>query len=108
MIGQKKLRLLTTLALLSFAFPVYALTSWILAANKSNDIQVSKELFLNAFPEVIQHSGTISLLSIMCCVIAVILGYISRKVSGIFWNKLNLLVIVLSLILFMLNLCWLI
>jgi|GEM_PF-6675207 len=107
MIGQKKLRLLTIAGILCFLFPGYVLISWILASIKVDGIQESKELFLQSFPDVLQRSGVLSVLSILFCVLAVILGYISRKVSRNFWNKLNLLIIVLSLILLMLNLWWL-
>jgi len=105
--NKSGLKTFTLLGLFSLIFPFYILISWIIAANSGNGIEDSKALFVASLPAFIRQSQTISLLSIIFCLIAILFGYFARKITSNFWNKLNLLIVVLGSIILLLNLFWL-
>jgi fumarate reductase subunit C len=99
-----RIKVLTFVGLFFLSVPLSIYGLWIYACNVGTTQPECVEIFNGFFPEFLHDRYDTSILSLVFCLIAIIISIIGICVSKKIWNKLNLITLVFSAILLMLNL----
>ena len=91
-----------SLTFLSITLLIYGL--WIHAFNLGTTQSERVSIYKNYFPDFLFGRWDISYLSITFCIAAIILSSICLKLSGKLWKTLNIIILILSSLLLLLNL----
>ena len=86
-------KLLTVLAFISVAFPVYFMGLWVRAFKLGSNQQERVEIFWNHFPDFLHGRFRITFLSIFLCALAIVLAAKGLKEKGKFWQGLNIIIL---------------
>jgi len=98
------LKLLTFLGVLFISIPILIQGLWIYVFNLA-DNQSDRVLTLHSyFPEFLQGRYVTTYLSLAFCLLAIILSGISLKLSGKLWKSFNIIILIISSLLLLLNL----
>ncbi len=97
------LKLLTFFGLVCVSIPISIQGLWIYAANSGSNQVESVTTFNSFFPDFLHGEYAINYLSIAFCILAIIISTINLKSSGLIW-KANMIILVLSSLLLLLNL----
>jgi hypothetical protein len=97
------MKILTVVGLLCLTVPVSILGLWIHAFNSGDSQADSVAIFNSYFPDFLNGEYTVTYLSIVFCVLAIIVSIINLKSSGKIW-KMNMIILVFSSLLLFLNL----
>jgi hypothetical protein len=94
----------TIISLFSMCIPVSVLGLWIHSFN-SGDNQADRVAVFNTwFPDFLTGRSGTTLLSMAFCAAAIILSTICLRVSDKIWKILNIIIMIISVPLFMINL----
>jgi len=97
------LKLLTFLGLVCISIPISIQGLWIYAANSGTNQVERVATFHSYFPDFLHGRYAINYLSIAFCILAIIISTINLKSSGKIW-KANMIILVFSILLLLLNL----
>ncbi|OFY09489.1 MAG: hypothetical protein A2X05_18950 [Bacteroidetes bacterium GWE2_41_25] len=97
------LKLLTFLGVLCISIPISIQGLWIYAANSGTNQVERVASFHSYFPDFLHGRYAINYLSIAFCILAIIISTINLKSSGKIW-KANIIILVFSILLLLLNL----
>lgn len=101
--NPRLMKILTFLGLISLSIPLSIQILWIFVFNLGTNQAECVEIFHSYFPDSFQGSFGLTYLSIAFSISAIILGSISLKLSGIVWKTLNVITLVFSILLLLLN-----
>jgi hypothetical protein len=98
------LKILTLAGFFILSIPLSILGLWIHAFNLGN-IQADRvAIFDRYFPDFLKGRWDTTILSIAFCILSIILSSISLTLSGKLWKILNIITLVFSILLLLLNL----
>ena len=98
------LKILTFVGLLCLSVPLSILGLWIYAFNLGDSQTNRIAIFNSYFPNFLHGRFDTTYLSVAFCILAIILSSISLKLSGKLWKVLNIIILVFSILLLLLNL----
>ena len=101
---QNKLKIATLLSFICLLVPFSIYGLWIYVFNLGTTQTERVSAFKNYFPDFLTDRLSSTLLGITFCIFAIIFSSISLKLSGKFWKTLNILIIVVSSLMLLLNL----
>ena len=96
-------KIFTFTGALCFSISVLILGLWIHAYNTGITYGDSVAIFKSYFPRFLQIGYSISYLTLFLCFLAIIFSGLSLKAAGLLW-KVNMIILILSSLLFLLNL----
>lgn len=102
--NPRLLKILTFLGLICLSIPLSIQVLWIYVFNLGNNQAERVEIFHSYFPDFLLGRFDITYLSIACCISTIIFSSISLKLSGGFWKSLNIIILIFSVLLLLLNL----
>lgn len=103
-LSSPQLKLLTFLGVLFISIPILIQGLWIYAFNLK-DNQSDRVAILNSYlPEFLHGQYVTTYLALAFCLLAIILSSISLKLSGMLWKTLNMIILIISSLLLLLNL----
>jgi hypothetical protein len=102
--NQFLLKILTVLSLIFLSFPLLIYRLWIKAFNLGTSQSERVSIFNSYFPDSLQGRWDTTYLSISFCLLAIILSSICLKLSQKFWKILNIIILIFSSLLLLLNL----
>ena len=100
----KILKILTFTGLFCLSIPLSLCGLWIHAFNLGDNQPARVAIFNTYLPDFLHGRFDTTFLSIAFCVLAIILSSISLTLSGKLWKILNIIILVLSILLLLLNL----
>ena len=103
-LNQTHLKILTLVSLICLLIPYSILGLWIYVSDLGTTQTERVAIFKDYFPDFLNPGWGVALLSIVFCIIAIIFSSISFKLSGKFWKVLNIIILILSSLLLLLNL----
>ena len=103
-LSTQLLKVLTGWGLLFAIIPVSIFGLWIYCVNIGTTQANSVEIFKSYFPDFLQEQFATTYVSLGFCILAIILSIIGLKLSGKFWQNVNLLVLIISSLFLFLNL----
>jgi hypothetical protein len=80
-------RVLLASALAVFSFPLYAFAHWVMVFDKAKPREDVVREFFAGFPYTWRSAGTILIMSVVGCVVAVILARLARPGLTGWWAK---------------------
>lgn len=101
---QRQLKIFSFVSLICFLIPLSIFGLWIYAADLGTTQAESVEIFHSYFPRFLQGRYDTAYLSIIFCIASIIFASISLKLSEILWKSMNIIVLILSSLLLLLNL----
>lgn len=99
-----QLKVLTLVSLICLLIPLSIYGLWIYVFDLGTTQIERVAIFKAYFPDFLNGRWDTTYLGIAFCVLAIIFSSISLKLSGKFWKSLNMLIIILSSLLLLLNL----
>ena len=102
--NQFLLKILTVSSLIFLSFPLLIYRLWIKAFNLGTSQSERVSIFNSYFPDSLQGRWDTTYLSISFCLLAIILSSICLKLSQKFWKILNIIILIFSSLLLLLNL----
>ena len=99
-----KFKILTLAGLFFLSVPLFIYGLWIHACNLGATQSECVAIFHNYFPDFLKGRYGSIYVGLGFCIPAIILSIICLRLSGKFWKALNTIVLVLSGLLFLLNL----
>ena len=100
----KLLKILTFIGLICLSIPLSIIGLWVHAFNLG-DNQINRvEIFNTYFPDFLHGIYSTTLLSIAFCIVAIVLSSICLRLSEKLWKILNIVILVISISLLLLNL----
>jgi hypothetical protein len=103
-LNQPKLKILSLLSFILSLIPFSIFILWIRVFNIGTTQIERVTLFNEYFPYFLNGRWDTTLLGIAFCVLAIFLSVTSLKLPGKFWKTLNIIILVLSSLLLLLNL----
>jgi hypothetical protein len=97
------LKLLTFAGLVCISIPVSIQGLWIYAAHSGTNQVESAAIFHSYFPDFLHGRYAINYLNIAFCILAIVISTINLKSSGRIW-KANMIILVFSILMLLLNL----
>lgn len=97
------LKLLTIVGLVCISIPISIQGLWIYAAHSGTNQVESVATFHSYFPDFLHGRYAVNYLNIAFCILAIIISTINLKSSGKIW-KANMIILVFSILLLLLNL----
>jgi hypothetical protein len=97
------LKIFTFIGFICFSISISILWLWINAFNSGKNQGDSVAIFKSHFPVFLQNGYNISYFSLILCILAIAFSSLSLKSDGFLW-KVNMIILVLSSLLFLLNL----
>lgn len=98
------LKLLTFLGVLFISIPILMQGLWIYVFNLADNQSDRVAILHSYFPEFLHGQYVTTYLVLAFCLLAIILSSISLKLSGILWKTLNIIILIISSLLLLLNL----
>lgn len=98
------LKLSTFLGVLFISFPILIQGLWIYVFNLADNQSDRVAILNNYFPEFLHGRYVTTYLGLAFCFSAIILSSISLKLSGKLWKTLNIIILIISSLLLLLNL----
>lgn len=102
-LSQRVLKIIACMGLLSLSLPLSIFGLWIYVSGSEDTQLESVARFKTYFPEFLQGRYDTAYLSLGFCVLAIFLSIISLRLSGKLW-RLNMITLIFSILLLMLNL----
>lgn len=99
-----QLKLLTFLGVLFISIPILQQGLWIYASNLADNQSDKVAIFHSYLPEFLHGQYVTAYLALAFCLLAIILSSISLKLSGMLWKTLNIIILIISSLLLLLNL----
>jgi len=103
-VTPQSLKILTFVGLFCVSIPFSILGLWIHAFNLGTTQIERVEIFNKYFPEFLNRRFDTALLSVAFCILTIILSIISLTLPGKLWKALNIIILVFSILLFLMNL----
>ncbi len=103
-LSQTQLKILTFVSLICLLIPLSIYGLWIYVIDLGTTQAERVAIFKDYFPSFLNGRWSTTLLSIAFCVSAIIFSSISLKLSGKLWKLLNIIILILSSLLLLLNL----
>jgi hypothetical protein len=97
------LKIFTFIGFICFSISLSILGLWIHAFNTGKNQSDPVVIFKSYFPDFLQRGYNTSYLSLFLCILAIIFTSLGLKSNGFMW-KVNMIILVLSSLLFLLNL----
>jgi hypothetical protein len=97
-------KILTIVGLICLFVPILILGLWIHAFNLGTTQIERVEIFTSYFPGFLQDIFAITFLSMAFCILTIILSSIALKLPGKLWKAMNIVILVFSLLLLLMNL----
>jgi hypothetical protein len=97
------LKIFTFIGFICFSISLSILGLWIHAFNSGKNQGDPVAIFKSYFPRVLQSGYSVSYFALFMCILAIIFSSLSLKSFGFLW-KVNMIILVLSSLLFLLNL----
>lgn len=101
---SNQLKVLTLVGLICLLIPLTIYCLWIYVFDLGSTQTERVAIFKDYFPDFLNGRWDITYLGIAFCVLAIIFSGISLKLPRKFWKSLNILILVLSSLLLLLNL----
>ena len=101
---QQQLKAFLWMGILCVSIPVSFQVLWIYVFNSEVTQLARTELFKSYLPGFLHGQYSINLLSIVSCIVAIILSSVCLKTTVTLWKVVNIIVLVLSILLLLLNL----
>lgn len=98
------LKLMTFAGVLFMSIPILIQGLWIYVFNLADNQSDRILIFQSYFPEFLQGRYVATYLSLAFCLLAIILSSNSLKLSGKLWKSVNMMILIISSILLLLNL----
>ena len=103
-LNQNQLKILTLGSFICMLVPFTIYGLWIYVFNLGATQVERVTIFNDYFPDYLHGRWDTTFLGIIFCVFAIIFSSISLKLSGKLWKALNILILLLSSLLLLLNL----
>jgi hypothetical protein len=103
-INQKQSKILTLISFVCFLIPFLIYGLWIYVFNLGTNQAERVAVFKDYFPDFLNGRWSITLVSIFFCISAIIISTINLKILKKYWKLLNVLILLLSSLLLLLNL----
>ena len=97
-------KIFTFVGLFCLSIPITLIALWIHAFNLGTNQIERVEIYNGYFPDFLQARFATTLLSIAFCILSIIFSSINIKIPSNLWKGLNILVLVFSSLLLLLNL----
>lgn len=101
-IKTRRLKLMSCLGLVCLLIPVIILLMWIHAFNLGSDQPSRVKIYLDYFPSFLSANG-ITLIQIIFCIIAIVISSLSLKLRILAWKLLNIVIIIGSSLMILLQ-----
>jgi hypothetical protein len=98
------LKILTFVGLFFLLIPISLMGLWIYAFNLGTTQIERDEIYSRFFPGFLLSGYTLAYLSLVFCIIAIILSSMSLSLKGKLWKASNIIILVFSSLLLLLNL----
>ena len=102
--SQNQLKIATVVSFICLSVPVSIFAIWIYVI----DIELSQaeqvSIFNNYFPDFLHGRWDTTILSIVLCIAAIILSSLSLESKSKLWKAFSLVIVIISSLLFLLNL----
>jgi hypothetical protein len=102
-LSPKIIKIINFSGLFCFSIPVIIFGLWIHAFNLGTVQSERVEIYLSYFPEWLHGRYDLAYLSIAFCALTFILSCIGFTISGITWKVINIIFLVSSILLLLLN-----
>ena len=103
-LNQTQLKILTLVSLICMLIPFSIFALWIYVFDLGTTQVERVAIFKDYFPDFLNGRWSTTFLGIAFCIIAIIFSSISLKLSGKLWKGLNIIILVISSLLLLLNL----
>lgn len=103
-LNQTQLKILTLVSLICLLIPFSIYALWIYVFDLGTTQAERVAIFKDYFPDFLNGRWSMTFLSITFAIIAIIFSSISLKLSGKLWKVINIIILVLSSLLLLLNL----
>ena len=103
-LNQTQLKILTLVSLIFLLIPFSIFALWIYVFELGTTQAESVAIFKDYFPDFLNGRWSITFLSIAFCITAIIFTSFGLKLSEKLWKSLNIIILVLSSLLLLLNL----
>lgn len=103
-LNKTQLKILTLVSLICLLIPFSIYGLWIYVFDLGTTQAERVAIFKDYFPGFLDGRWSTTLLSITFCVSAIIFSSISFKLSGKLWRSLNIVILIISSLLLLLNL----
>ena len=102
-LNSTQLKGLTLASLLCLLIPVSIYGLWLYVFDLGTNQAERVIIFKDYFPDFLDGRWSTTLLSISFCILAIILSIVSLKLSSKIWNLLNIIILIISTLLLLLN-----
>ena len=102
--NPRLLKILTLLGLISLSIPLSIQILWIHVFNLGTNQAERVEIFHSYFPAFLHGKFSLIYLTMALGISAIILASFGLKLSGILWKTLNIIILIISSLLLLLNL----
>ena len=102
-LNHSMLKIFTLLGLVCMSVPLSIYGLWLYVIDLGTTHAERVAIFKEYFPEFLNGRWGTTFLSIVFCILAIIFSSISLKLSGKLWKVLNIIILVLSSLLLLLN-----
>ena len=103
-INQTASKILTLVSFICFLIPFSIYSLWIYVFNLGTNQAERVAIFNDYFPDSFNGKWSATLISVLFCILAIILSSFNLKRLERYWKSLNVLILILSCLLLLLNL----